>query len=258
MGIMSRRRYLSTAISTDKVVNRLAMQSDFAALLYTWLIPHAEDDATLCGDPEELLMTVMPGRRDRQPEDVADALALMADAGLIIWEHGAERVAFPESFYRHQTYISAERRRTAQSGDEGREPAQTGAKGRLVKGFVFVEGKEEDGARLLALAVDELPKSESTDEDYAKTINQQLKRGCGVAQIEKIIFELADWWPKNAKSQKRKAAHATLRAWLQKEDPRPDSSPGADSGDDDGIDLDRLAEKTTAAYEHYLHNVRAQ
>ena len=67
---VSRRRWLSTKISKDKRVNALAMQSDFAALLYTWMIPHASDDATITGDAEELLYIVLPGRRDKTVEAI--------------------------------------------------------------------------------------------------------------------------------------------------------------------------------------------
>jgi hypothetical protein len=125
---MARRRYLSSAISTDKLVNRLALEAgDFAALLYTWMIPHAADNATLTGDPEELLMQVFPGRRDKQPEDVAHALAAMVELGLITWE-SCGCVRFPSSFYKHQTYISADRREvaeTAQIAADQRRSAQT-------------------------------------------------------------------------------------------------------------------------------------
>lgn len=127
---MARRRYLSSAISTDKLVNRLALDAgDFAALLYTWMIPHAADNATLTGDPEELLMQVFPGRRDKEPEDVAQALAAMAELGLITWDD-CGCVRFPASFYKHQTYISAERREvaeTAQNAADQRRSAQNGA-----------------------------------------------------------------------------------------------------------------------------------
>lgn len=81
---MSRRRYVSTDISTDKAVNRLATQhGDFAALFYTWLIPHAEDDATFPADPEELLMKVCPGRRDKEIADIQGAIEAMLELGLI-------------------------------------------------------------------------------------------------------------------------------------------------------------------------------
>ncbi len=98
---MARRRYLSTDVSKDKVVNRLAMEADdFAALLYTWMIPHAGDDATVEGDPEELLMVAMPGRRDKQPEDIANALTAMDDRGIIEWDRDAGVVRFPKERWR--------------------------------------------------------------------------------------------------------------------------------------------------------------
>lgn len=117
---MARRRYLSTDISTDTRVNKLAMNGgDFAALLYTWMIPHASDAALLPGDPEELLLIVCPGRRDKEPEDIANAVDAMVDLGLI--ERSDGDLAFPSSFYSHQTYITAQRR-TAAQGSPTPEP----------------------------------------------------------------------------------------------------------------------------------------
>lgn len=127
---MSRRRYLSTKISQDAKINRLATKhGDFAALLYTWMIPHAEDDGTLSGDPEELLMTVMPGRRDKDIADIETALTAMHDLGLIVWTRGSEHpcVAFPESFYTYQTYVTEKRRGTAQGGNKAASHAHNSA-----------------------------------------------------------------------------------------------------------------------------------
>lgn len=113
---MARRRYLSTEVSTDKLVNRLAVEAgDFAALLYTWMIPHAGDDGTVEGDPEELLLVAMPGRRDKEPEDVANALGAMDRIGLIRWDRERGVAHFPESFYKHQSYITEKRRYAANS-----------------------------------------------------------------------------------------------------------------------------------------------
>lgn len=113
---MGRRRYLSTEISVDSRVNRLAEQyGDFSALLYTWMIPHAGDDACLTGDIDQLMFTVIPGRRGKTPEEVAAALTGMHDLGLIEWDQDNERIAFPPSaFYKHQSYIKDDRRGTAQ------------------------------------------------------------------------------------------------------------------------------------------------
>lgn len=112
---MARRRYLSTKISVDLAVNRLALEcGDFAVLLYTWMIPHAEDDATLTGNPEELMLRVIPGRRDKAVADVEAALAAMDRLGLIRWHREAGIIEFPpESFYKYQTYIPKDKRRTA-------------------------------------------------------------------------------------------------------------------------------------------------
>ncbi len=112
---MSRRRYISTRISLDTQVNRLAVQyGDFAALLYTWMIPHAEDNCLITGDPEQLLLQVVPGRRDKTVQDVEAAIEGMVALGLIRRAEGADGrpcLQFPpESFYRYQTYIPEDKR----------------------------------------------------------------------------------------------------------------------------------------------------
>lgn len=110
---MARRRYLSTDISLDSRVNQLAVEcGDFAVLLYTWMIPHAEDDASLGKDSFELMLRVLPGRRDKTIEDVNAALAGMVALGLVEIDDNAIR--FPSmAFYTHQSYITDGRRRKA-------------------------------------------------------------------------------------------------------------------------------------------------
>lgn len=109
---MSRRRYVSTDVSIDKRLNRLATEhGDFAALLYSWMIPHATDEATLNGDLDEFMATVLPMRRDKSPAEVRAALEAMVAVGLLTaWD--GETIYFPtEAFYRYQTYIKVENRR---------------------------------------------------------------------------------------------------------------------------------------------------
>jgi hypothetical protein len=110
---MARRRYLSTEIGHDSRVNRVATEDDFAALLYTWMIPHCEDDAILhCGDPEEILYMVMPARRDKTPKDIALALALIHNQGLVCWDMANNAVLYPpEAFYKYQTQVPLHKRR---------------------------------------------------------------------------------------------------------------------------------------------------
>jgi|GEM_PF-5390262 len=109
---MARRRYISTLISVDPKVTRLAENhSDFAALLYTWMIPHAEDDTTLTGDPDELILTVIPGLRSKTREDVVSALEAMVEEELIIWDKENSVIYFPSaSFYKYQTYVRQDKR----------------------------------------------------------------------------------------------------------------------------------------------------
>ena len=133
---MSRRRYVSTKISTDKQVNKLATQyGDFAALLFTWMIPHAEDNCEITGDPEELMTIVCPGRRDKSVNDVMVAIDGMVELDLIIPFHRNENPMLffpPESFYNYQTYVSAknrcfdakEQRETPKNAEEHKKIAQ--------------------------------------------------------------------------------------------------------------------------------------
>ncbi|HKX17146.1 MAG TPA: hypothetical protein VJT33_03950 [bacterium] len=90
---MSRRRYLSTEISFDRRVDQLAREcSDFAALLYSWAIPHALDDGSLPADPRELGARIMPYRTGKAVLDVAAAAADMVGLGLL--ERDGDRLLF--------------------------------------------------------------------------------------------------------------------------------------------------------------------
>lgn len=117
---MSRRRYISTDISRDAALNRLAVEAgDFVVLLYTWMIPHAGDDGVIRGTAEEIMYEVMPARRDKEAADIEAALCLLHDRGLIDWDPEARTVSFPaESFYKVQTYITDERKRRATNQPE--------------------------------------------------------------------------------------------------------------------------------------------
>lgn len=118
---MARRRQISTQISVDKVVNKLAVEyGDFAVMLYTWMIPHAEEDATLTGDPEEILFSVIPGRRDKTAQDVVDALSGMSELGLIEWDVDNNLIGFPpDTFYKYQSNVKEDRRRKCSIFDFG-------------------------------------------------------------------------------------------------------------------------------------------
>jgi DnaD/phage-associated family protein len=119
---MARRRYVSTEISIDKEVNKLAIQyGDFAALLFTWMIPHAEDDRTITADPYELLNKVVPARRDKTEEDVQEAIAGMIKFKLLTVVDDGKKLKFkPKSFYKYQSYIPVNKRQ--EDGEESKPP----------------------------------------------------------------------------------------------------------------------------------------
>lgn len=128
---MARRRKLSTSISTDAAIAQL---SDFAALFYTWMIPHAEDDCSITGNPSELLFTVAPSRAAlHTPADVEAAIDEMCATKPALVARHEGRIHFDsESFYRHQSYIPETKRADnsalfttpAQNSEEVRESAQ--------------------------------------------------------------------------------------------------------------------------------------
>ena len=125
---MSRRRYLSSTVVTDRRINQMGMKyGDGPVLFYTWLIPCCDDDGTITADPWELLGIVWGGRRDKTNEDVEQALAAGIEFGLFALSSDGQRLQMPvEAWYRYQSYIpSAKRRSVPQNAEEPRKPAET-------------------------------------------------------------------------------------------------------------------------------------
>ena len=93
------------------------------------MIPHAKDDATITGDPEQLLFEAMPGRRDKESSDIFDALEFIEVAGLFEWWDREGNVIYfpPDSFYRYQTYIKADKRRAPLTDAEKRRETPNNA-----------------------------------------------------------------------------------------------------------------------------------
>ena len=111
---MARRRNLSTEISDDRDLNDLAVTvGDFAALLFTWGVPHAQDDRSLPGEPDDLLYLVVPRRRDKTPADAETAIRAWVEAKLVdwVWVDSKRRIYYKaESFYRIQDKVPQARR----------------------------------------------------------------------------------------------------------------------------------------------------
>lgn len=109
---MARRRYISTEISTDPKLARLAQHGTLPMLLYTWAIPHMDDWGRLSADPVEFRLLVCPAL-NLSDNQVQEALEQIAEVGL--WQlytvEGRQYIAIPEEkWFRYQTYISQAKR----------------------------------------------------------------------------------------------------------------------------------------------------
>ena len=109
---MARRRYISTEISTDPKLARLAQHGTLPMLLYTWAIPHMDDWGRISGDPVEFKLAVCPGLNVTEAE-VQEAIEQIAAVGLwmLYSADGKTCIAIPEEkWFRYQTYIAKEKR----------------------------------------------------------------------------------------------------------------------------------------------------
>jgi DnaD/phage-associated family protein len=96
---MAERRMVGKVISISEKVNSLSL---FGRLLYTWMIPHADDFGRLPGSPAKVRALVVP-MADETVKDVEQALADMHERGLIIWyEVNGERFIQITNFEKHQ------------------------------------------------------------------------------------------------------------------------------------------------------------
>jgi len=77
---MAKARMLHKTISLSGEVNKLSLP---ARLLFTWMIPHADDDGRLKGDPEHIKAMVTPMTK-WSFKKISDYLTEMHKAGLII------------------------------------------------------------------------------------------------------------------------------------------------------------------------------
>ena len=76
----AKARMLWGSISTSERVNRLSLK---AALLYTWLLPHADDQGRMSGSPATIKAVVVPMRTDITESEILDLLHEIEHQNLI-------------------------------------------------------------------------------------------------------------------------------------------------------------------------------
>ena len=116
---MSRRRYISTDISTDAKIAELAEYGTLPLLLYTWAIPHMDDWGRMTGDARQFKLLVCPAL-DVSTKEVDEALDQIASVGL--WQRyevdGKKYIAIPkDSWFKHQSYINKSKREDDSGSD---------------------------------------------------------------------------------------------------------------------------------------------
>lgn len=106
---MAKARMLHKSISTSSQVNKLSLP---ARLLFTWLIPHADDEGRLKGDPEYVKALVVP-MINWPSKKIKQYLEEIKKAGLIYyWQQNSEWFIEFVKWKQHQT-IREDRRKSS-------------------------------------------------------------------------------------------------------------------------------------------------
>ena len=160
---MAERRMISKSISVSEKVNSLSL---FGRLLYTWMIPHADDFGRLPGSPMKVRALVVP-MADETVKDVEAALHDMHDKGLIIWyEVGGEKFIQIKNFEKHQQGLHKRTKskfpeppntKTENHGNEQNIPGNSGK-------FPLEENRTEENRREITAAANNAHAREDDDQ----------------------------------------------------------------------------------------------
>jgi hypothetical protein len=177
--------------------------------LWSWACVHAPD-GNLSHLEAEDVATVADWDGDLSAFLPALMRAGFIDENLVLhdWEE------HQGSQFRKRLYEAEKKRkhRDNTGTDGGQDRDNIGTQGYDRTGQDRTIEEEEDA--LVSIALSELPSSESTREEYKRTIDRYRSR-LSDAHIERIILQLADWKPTRPRAQ----LHRTLAVWLNKEPP---------------------------------------
>lgn len=109
----ARGRMLAWNISEGIRVNGLS--GPWPMLLYTWLIPHADNIGRFHGEPEQVKALVLPRRRDVTIPDIESWLTELSLANLILWYSvsGMRYIQFPEQDWKRHQRLNGNMRKTS-------------------------------------------------------------------------------------------------------------------------------------------------
>ena len=167
---MAERRMISKVISISEKVNSLSL---FGRLLYTWMIPHADDFGRLPGSPAKVRALVVP-MADETVKDVEEALADMHKKGLIIWyEVNGEKFIQITNFEKHQQGLH--KRTKSKFPEPPEEFREIPGKSEDFPLEVEVEGKKNRNGTEKSTTTTRA-REEILDDDYPRSVDEAFRR----------------------------------------------------------------------------------
>jgi DnaD/phage-associated family protein len=109
---VSRKRFVTSDMSTDRRLASIAEANPTAALMWPWFICAFDDSGRMAADPIEVRLTLFPAFGFTSSQ-ISEAVSLFAEAGLAeSYEvDGKPYLAVsPDKWFKYQTYIPPERR----------------------------------------------------------------------------------------------------------------------------------------------------
>jgi hypothetical protein len=205
---MANRRMLSKSISISEQANEL---SDFAALLFTWMIPHADDWGILPGSPKKVKALVIPMRK-QTPKEVEKAIKEMVSNELIWWYEveGEKYIQFCK-WEKHQEGLHKRTnpKNPLYPGSSGNFPENPGQENLTEENLTEQKRREKD----ISPAPQKIKFAEfvtMTEEEHQKLVDQ-----FGEEKTKDMIERLNLY--KGSKGKKYKSDYMTILNWDRKD-----------------------------------------
>lgn len=200
---MARGRFVSGKIIVDRKVHDLS--SDTCRLAYTWMIPLADREGRVTGEPEMLLSQIFPRRRDVSADNMQGFIDEWVQAGFIYVYIGkdGDKVIQLINFEKHQTGLRKDREPESIFDNPedcriiaGRLPEKCQVKLSKVK-LSKVNGKQEDVSPIATLfsafvtGFQRQPYSNERD-SWIKELSIMANEGVQPEDIKQAFIELGD------------------------------------------------------------------
>jgi hypothetical protein len=144
----------------------VAELSEFEQLLFTWMIPHADDWGIMTGTPLGIRMKIVPGT-NRSLEEIDQALTHIEEAGLI-WRYEADGHGPLVQFRKWAGYqpVRSDRRAVPQHPGYDGEMTTTGSHD---DNHTSTNGSQDDNQRLSNDGLQDITQQDRTQQDRQDT-----------------------------------------------------------------------------------------